>query len=920
MVGNVQSPVKRAALALLIVLGACSSRSTSSPESVVGPVATEPTASTTEPTTTSTTVTTTVATVPVPTYVDANGFDDHTVPQIASVAELLALSRPGNNGQTAMKFTIPNLAGGPVFWMDSNFYSLHDEWYWFRLLNGQRVPGLAVEPVAGGPLATVTDIYHWAQSHPPLPLDLVWSDSSTTGRRLYSPGFYELVLHASPRAYAVGSIIQFPDPTADKPAHWLLELEYTDVRTAPQIAQYFERIAQTVPAEVARNLQWVIRSPEQERVAQEMIAQKLPFGDRVVHYSDLVPAGQTTVYSEGITAGKLLYIGEQGSAQLGDATDGDIIVTEHVPDWLPPASALLTSSPQTPLAHVNLLARNRGIPNASLSGIHLDPGIRQAARVRAPAIVIAQGNELRVVLISDAQYKQWKSLRSKPATAVVAVDLASIPYTVDLRELAKTATTTADFDRWRPIIGGKSTGFLSLLSVPELSAPPDVMAITVRAYIEHVAPLRPLLEVMLADKEFAKSSRARFLVLEGPEEYAKFFTLADDKAYMDQFIATHPAGSAAGDLLAAGGVRAYVRSLPINPETLAVITKSLRETFGYYDTSVALRFRSSSSVEDIEGFNGAGLYTSYSGFLYAQLQSGKDADRTVEDAIKKTWGSYWGFEAFEERRLENVDHLSGAMGISVHARFNDDQERNNGVATFTFLRGGGPDDAVLKINVNPGVIAVTNPDPNASDLPEVIEITHITGRVPTIRRVSESTLSPGTQVFDDAAALELFRQTSAVAAHWRTRVNTSLPSGQQVQTVMLDFEFKTVDKGWPAMNDGTQLPARLVVRQVRSLEPGRRGISAEVLALPIPQDILSRSRLVQRVVCRQPDGSSATRVEVFTDPLKTPEMGFALEPFRIGATPAATNSCVTTVLYNTPEQFLRDLAVPSGVFTVISGG
>ena len=45
--------------------------------------------------------TTTMPSVAVPHYVDENGFDDHTVPSVATVEELPALSRLGVGGQTA---------------------------------------------------------------------------------------------------------------------------------------------------------------------------------------------------------------------------------------------------------------------------------------------------------------------------------------------------------------------------------------------------------------------------------------------------------------------------------------------------------------------------------------------------------------------------------------------------------------------------------------------------------------------------------------------------------------------------------------------------------------------------------------------------------------------------------------------------
>jgi hypothetical protein len=101
-----------------------------------------------------------------------------------------------------------------------------------------------------------------------------------------------------------------------------------------------------------------------------------PYHDRIVRFSELVPAGQVDVCNEGITAGRLLLL-EEGGRGFGDATSGDIVLTEHVPDILPPAAALITSNPQTALAYVNLLARNRCISNASQAGVLEDPGIRR---------------------------------------------------------------------------------------------------------------------------------------------------------------------------------------------------------------------------------------------------------------------------------------------------------------------------------------------------------------------------------------------------------------------------------------------------------------------------------------------------------------------------------------------------------------
>src|SRR5690606_35430398 len=77
---------------------------------------------------------------------------------------------------------------------------------------------------------------------------------------------------------------------------------------------------------------------------------------------------------------------------------------------------------------------------------------------------------------------------------------------------------------------------------------------------------------------------------------------------------------------------------PLNEAFMELLEAKLRAD---YD-GVRMRFRSSTNAEDLEGFTGAGLYTSKSG----ELDSEKDP---VWDAIREVWASVWFFRAFEER-------------------------------------------------------------------------------------------------------------------------------------------------------------------------------------------------------------------------------------------------------------------------------
>jgi len=861
-------------------------------------------------------------TSPIPvTSVDASGFNDHTVPVVSTVEEFFALARPGVSGQSAVKFTIADLAGDPqISWMDSNFYSLHDEWYWFRLLNGAAVPGAAVSPVAGQRFETIQQIYDWAQAQPPLalPLDLRFVGGQASGNRLYSDRFYGLSLQ-NPRAFGLGTVAYFPTSTNGSP-RWVLELEYQDVPEPAEVAIFFEMIGASLPAEIATKIEWVVRSPEQATVAATMAAGSLPFHDRAITYGELVEPGTVAVYNEGVAAGRLLLIGD-GGKEFSDAGDNDILLVENVPDYLPPGRALISSAPQTPLAHVNLLARTRGIPNASQAGILQDPAIQQAARVRAHAIVRAGAADgLSVVLITEEEYGEWLKLNELSAIAVPRAPAGVTDNVLVLDELE--VSDESDIERLRPVIGGKAAGFLNLREAAAINLPEPQLVITTAAYSAHLESVRDHLGAMLGNPEFRLSSRIRYLMLEGAEAYAAFYPDPADRGFADNFARRHPPGTPLGDILDAGGFGDLLRAQPIDDVTLDDITAALQVNFGALHPSQGLRFRSSSSVEDIDGFNGAGLYDSNTGFFRPDIQlEEKDHKKTIEWAIKATWASYWGSEAFEERRAAAIDHRSGGMAVLVHPRFDDPHELANGVLTFTVHPAGADHDYSMVVNVQDGPVSVTNPDPGLGALPEIFFAHAESGGDVEIDLASRSNLATAVDgVLTDVQVEELFLVARRVALIWRHRINAALEPAHRIDTLTLDFEFKHMAAGWPQPNGDVAVPdepARLVFKQARTLEPGLRQVPAGVRELPIPRDVLARARLVERVLCDvEGDGGAATVlsiIEVLTDPLLAPDVGFSVEPFvAVEAGPAAGlaatgENCARSTLYSTPDQFLYEL-------------
>jgi hypothetical protein len=794
-------------------------------------------------------------------------FDDHTIPYLVDENQFFARA-PEGGVVRAMKFVITefgNAARRRIRHYDNHFYALHDEWYWFRLMNRVSVPGDDTVPYPGS-FPTVQSITEWAVTQNPLPLDLRFVSG-----RLYSPRFYELGLARDPKVLGLGTVIYVAarDIEPSRPAQWAFELEYQDAVTHEELVIFFEELITTLPASMAQNLKWLVRSPAQETLAVAMETSSLTYHDRIMRYSELTVPGEVEVYSEGISAGRLLMklAGEPvaGSGAL------DILITDEIPDYLPPCAGLITAIPQTPLAHINVLARNRGIPNAYVGGVTSDVGLEQLARVRAPVAVRARApDELDIVPLTEGQYAAWRNLVQSSPLFLPPVNFSNAPYAIDL-----TAYSLDDADALRPIVGGKAAGFLALLEPGTVTTPDWPMALTGRAYREHIVAIEGDLTEMVDDADFRADAAIRVLVLEGEDAYDARYPGAIDQAKKTSFIAARNETTAVGRFLARGSVVDVIIETPIAPATMNTLDDAIRTQYAPLAPTQGLRFRSSSTVEDIEGFNGAGLYTSNTGFI----EPPNGDIRTLELAIKRTWASYWGMEAFEERRLSGITHTSGNMGIVVHPRFDDDKERSNGVFTYTLLPDDVPGRAVLEMNAQLGALSVTNPPPGVFALPEVSRVLLDDTGTFTVERVASSTeTAPGEVVLSDGELIFLAIDAHAVALEWLDEVNKSLLSAQKARSVVLDYEYREMDTGWPALANGNAFGVRLVTKQVRSLEPSILRIPLQLRSQPFPRDVLLRTRKIERKVCSGPD-VLVSALESYTDPLLTPDLGYATAPF-----------------------------------------
>ena len=142
--------------------------------------------------------------------------------------------------------------------------------------------------------------------------------------------------------------------------------------------------------------------------------------------------------------------------------------------------------------------------------------------------------------------------------------------------------------------------------------------------------------------------------------------------------------------------RKRLRNAPV-PESLVADIEALQTSF---PLGTSIRCRSSTNNEDLLGFNGAGLYDSYTHF---------PDEGSLTKTIKQVWASLWNYRAFEERSFYRISHREAAMGVIAHPSYQD--EYANGVAVSKNLID--PNWMGYYVNAQVGEDLVTNPTADA---------------------------------------------------------------------------------------------------------------------------------------------------------------------------------------------------------------
>ncbi len=480
-----------------------------------------------------------------------------------------------------------------------------------------------------------------------------------------------------------------------------------------------------------------------------LVQSDVPWLDRKSLYGGL----KLQVMNPGVSYGTLRRLTPE---ELPSAivSSRDILLLTRLPNALPIVGGTIVEELQTPLAHVNVAAHARGLPNISLLDASTDPRV-QPLLGKLVRFEVKDGDfSLTAVTLAEAQ--AWWGQKQKPPFVPQHDD----DFT-DLADLSKVG-----FSDWTRI-GVKAANVAELSHFIGEHAPHG-FAVPFHWYVDFVQKhvvtsnlcTSGLSQCVASGRAGAACDKAKAFC---DIPAAASMTLADFAARLSgdsQLQADSPALEAT-----LFNLQYMFTQLPLDPTLAAAIDGAVAQQFG----SGKVRLRSSTNSEDLPGFSGAGLYDST-----GATATGKSSASLM---IRSIWASVWSWRAFEERAWWNIDHQHVRMGVLVHQSFPDEQA--GGVLITQNI--ADPTTYGVYVNVQLGEMSVTNPTNGA--VAEVFSMVAGPNGM-GIQRLRWSSLSPGQPLLSDAETIALYKLASQVQAHFA-------PLYQQDAGVMaLDIEFK----------------------------------------------------------------------------------------------------------------------------------
>lgn len=354
---------------------------------------------------------------------------------------------------------------------------------------------------------------------------------------------------------------------------------------------------------------------------QEDCARKLNLPS--VTQADLAGKQSYLALNTGKSTGRVRFV--KSEEELDDVEDYEIVVMDFLPLKITPVRGVIVSQPSTPLSHINILAHGWKIPNVF---------IRDASNVLQPYAGqwIQLVAEDRKFSIQEAE-PLFKSAKNIPVSAPPADTNTS--EVVPLENMARAYSVA---------YGAKAANLGEIAQkLKENVRIPQGFGIPFHYFADHMHRhgLDKKLENLLKEKKFQTNKKYR---------RAKLAELRD------------------------AITRAGLKD---------ALAREIRDQWQKKLQAKPVFVRSSSNLEDVADFSGAGLY-----YSAANQRTPQD----IMQSVKRVWASLYSFEAFEARKAHYVDQQHIFMAVIVQTGV--DMDRGGVLITRNpYLKTGN--DAVL---------------------------------------------------------------------------------------------------------------------------------------------------------------------------------------------------------------------------------
>ena len=423
-----------------------------------------------------------------------------------------------------------------------------------------------------------------------------------------------------------------------------------------------------------------------------------------------------------------------GKCRVIDGSDSqppsitDVVIFKHLPNDLSHVAGVMSEEPQTPLSHINLKAKQNDTPNAYL---------RNASTNELIVPVIDKIIRFEVtpeeILVREATQQEMEEFLESQRP-----DSPQIPP----RDLSQTKIASLDDLGHSDLIafGAKASNVAELRKVIDVDFVPAGFAVPFYFYDQFMLEngLYDSIRNIIGDDDFINNPQIRQNQL---RDFRRMIKRAD---------------------------------MPDN------MHDALGQMHNDFPAGKTPRCRSSTNNEDLVGFNGAGLYDSF---------THRKHEGHISKSIKQVWASLWNYRAFEEREFYRIDHFKTAMAVLVHPNYDD--EKANGVALTKNIYF--PDFSGFYVNVQVGEAQVANPDKNT--IPEELLIMEDVDLSTPIQKVYETInirrsnlVPPGTSILSQDQLSLLTEQMELIQAHFKR-----VYQRQNDDTFAMDIEFK-IDK------------------------------------------------------------------------------------------------------------------------------